>query len=201
VCLLVRARGVSSTDRRQASALRHLPPAVVLGLSGELRLWGKGVSVVSVGDTGAGSEVLEVDLLVALVAPVGADAVVSVFPADDFVAPVSNLVAEGLHGENGEGLFHLRGEFLNTEQKEGDHGGGGDHANMVPGGIKRLVEGKGHEKQPEGKKSSRVAVVNKGDRGSEETFARSEVVLKDGESLVHLILSHEVHRKVLNGHA
>ena len=97
----------------------RLPPSVALWLLGStsnhLGLWSKGVAAVSVDDAGARSQVLEVDLVVALVGLVGGNAVVSILPAHNFVTPVSDLVAKSLHGQDGKGFLHLRGQFLDTE--------------------------------------------------------------------------------------
>lgn len=158
------------------------------------------ISVVGVHDVGTRSQILKVDLRVALVRLVGSDSIVTIFPAHNLVTPVSNLVAKGLHGQNCEGFLHLCGEFLNTEQKQRDHSSGRDHTNVIPGGFERLVQSQWHEEQPEGQETSCVAVVNKRDRGSQETFTGSQVILKDGQCLVHFILSHKMHGKVFNGH-
>ena len=45
-----------------------------------------------------------------------------------------------------------------------------------------------------------MTVVNQGDRRGQKTLAGSEIVLKDGQGLVHLVLSHKVHGKVLDRH-
>ena len=132
---------------RRLGLLRLFPSAALnlLGSpSNHLGLWSKGVATVSVDDTGTRSQVLEVDLVVALVGLVGDNAVVSILPAHNLVTPVSNLVAKSLHGKDGKGLLHLRGQFLDTKQEEGDHGGGRDHTDMIPGRIEGLVQGQWH---------------------------------------------------------
>ena len=45
-----------------------------------------------------------------------------------------------------------------------------------------------------------MTVVNQRDRRGQKTLAGSEVVLEDGQGLVHLVLSHKVHGKVLDRH-
>mmetsp|Transcript_20804 Transcript_20804/g.49207 ORF Transcript_20804/g.49207 Transcript_20804/m.49207 type:complete len:512 (+) Transcript_20804:236-1771(+) len=195
--------GYPSAGRSKRLSLSHPLWHRLSPRGGRLRLLvsrNEGVVAVSVDDAGALSEVLEVDLLVALVGFVGDDPVVSVLPADDLVAPISDLVAEGLHGQDREGFLHLRGQLLDPEQKQGDHGGGGDHPDVVPGRLEGLVQGQRHEEQPEGQKPGRVAVVDQRDGGGQQTLAGSQVVLEDGQGLVHLVLSHEVHGEVLDGH-
>ncbi len=174
----------------------RLSPSV----AGHLWLGNERVAAIAVNNTGARSQVLKVDLLVALVGLVGGNSIVTVLPTDNLVTPVSNLVAECLHGKNGKGFLHLCGQFFDTEKEKRNHGSGRNHTNVVPGGIKGLVQSQWHKEQPERQETSRVSVVNQWDGGCQKTFAGTQVILKDSEGLVHLVLSHKVHWKVLDGH-
>mmetsp|Transcript_12044 Transcript_12044/g.30521 ORF Transcript_12044/g.30521 Transcript_12044/m.30521 type:complete len:246 (-) Transcript_12044:917-1654(-) len=174
----------------------RLSPSV----AGHPRLRNKCITVVCVNNSGARSQIFKVDLLVALVGFVGGDSVVAILPAHNLVTPVSNLVAECLHGKNGERFLHLCGQFLDTEKEKRDQRSGRNHTDVVPGRVEGLVQSQWHKEQPERQETSRVSVVNQWDGRGQKTFAGTQVILKDGESLVHLIFSHKVHRKVLDGH-
>mmetsp|Transcript_16597 Transcript_16597/g.34180 ORF Transcript_16597/g.34180 Transcript_16597/m.34180 type:complete len:271 (-) Transcript_16597:837-1649(-) len=127
------------------------------------------------------------------------DTVVSILPSDNLVTPVSDFVAKCLHGEDREGFFHLRGKFLDTKHKETQNGSGWDHHDMVPRLFKRLVKSKREEGEPNKKESGNVTVVENWNGTGKKTFAGSKIILKDGEGLVHLILSDEVHGELFNG--
>mmetsp|Transcript_22030 Transcript_22030/g.47897 ORF Transcript_22030/g.47897 Transcript_22030/m.47897 type:complete len:299 (+) Transcript_22030:400-1296(+) len=142
--------------------------------------------------------VIGVHLCSSLIGSVGADSVGSVFPADDFVAPVSNLVAKGLHGQDREGFFHLRGQLLDSKEQETEHRHGGQHSNVVPHVSKGFPQRKGQQEQPHRQESGRVSVVNQGHRRGQQALAGSQIVLKDRQGPVHLVLSHKVHGQVLD---
>ena len=69
---------------------------------------------------------------------------------------------------------------------------------MVPRFLEWVVKCKGKEGEPDEKESSDVSVVEDWHRTGEETFAGSEVVFEDGQSLVHLVLSDEMHRELFD---
>jgi len=114
-------------------------------------------------------------------------------PANDLVAPGTDLIAEPLHGKDGEWLLELGGELLNPEETNGNEGSGGDHHDVIPRVRERLVEGEGEEQQPGGEESGRVAGVEEGHGRREETLTPTQSVLEDGKVLVDLVLPHEVH--------
>ena len=126
------------------------------------------------------------------------DAVVSILPADDLVAPVSDLVAECLHGKNRERLFHLRRKLLNTKHEQAQDCRRGDHHDVVPRFLEGIEEGEGKEGEPNEEESSDVTVVEDRNGTGEETLTGTEVVLEDRQGLVHLILSDEVHGELFH---
>ena len=103
--------------------------------------------------------ILKVNLGVPLVGWLCGDTVVSVFPRNDLITPVSNLVAEGLHWKDCEWFFHLSGKFLNTEKENRNDNCGRQHAGVVPGSLERLVERERHKKKPEGQETGYMAIV------------------------------------------
>jgi len=114
-------------------------------------------------------------------------------PTYDLVAVGTDLIAEPLHGKDGEWLLELGGELLNPEETNGNEGSGGDHHDVIPRVRERLVEGEGEEQQPGGEESGRVAGVEEGHGRREETLTPTQSVLEDGKVLVDLVLPHEVH--------
>lgn len=141
---------------------------------------------------------LSKDLRSSLVRLVRGDSVGSVFPAGNFVAPPTNLVAKGLHRQNCEGFFHLRGQFFNAKKQDAQHRHGRKQADVVPHISKRFPQSEGHQEQPEGQKPGCVAVVDKRDRRGQQSLARAKIVLEDSQCSVHLVLSEHVHGQVLD---
>ena len=114
-------------------------------------------------------------------------------PANDLVAPGTDLIAESLHGKDGEWLLELGGELLDPEEEDRRESDGGDLGDVIPRPLERIVEGEGEEQEPCGEESGRVAGVEEGHGRREETLTPTQSVLEDGKVLVDLVLPHEVH--------
>ncbi len=69
---------------------------------------------------------------------------------------------------------------------------------MIPRFLEGIIERKGKERKPNEKESGNVSVVENGHRTCEETFTGSKVVFKDGQGLVHLVLSDEMHGELFD---
>ena len=121
-------------------------------------------------------------------------------PTYDLVAVGTDLIAEPLHGKDGEWLLELGGELLNPEETNGNEGSGGDHHDVIPRVRERLVEGEGEEQQPGGEESGRVAGVEEGHGRREETLTPTQSVLEDGKVGVNRVLPHEVHWELFDRH-
>ena len=114
-------------------------------------------------------------------------------PANDLVAVGTDLIAEPLHGKDGERLLELGGELLDPEEEDRRESDGGDLGDVIPRPLERIVEGEGEEQEPCGEESGRVAGVEEGHGRREETLTPTQSVLEDGKVLVDLVLPHEVH--------
>ena len=122
-------------------------------------------------------------------------------PAYNLHAPVVNLIAEGLHGKDREGLFQLSTNFLNTEKHGGDDDRRGNETNVIPSVLEGIVHTKGKKKEPDGEETGQVTGVEQRDGTGQDTLRTSQIILKDGNGLVNFVLSHKVHGKVVNGKA
>jgi len=128
-------------------------------------------------------------------------AVVTRAPAHDLHAPVVDLIAEGLHGKHGEGFLELSADLLNTEQHDGNHGHGGDEGGVIPRRREGVVHAKGQQEHPDCQESSQMPRVEQRNGTGQQPLGTSQVVLKDGNGRVDLILSHEVHGQIVDGKA
>ncbi len=121
-------------------------------------------------------------------------------PAHDLVAPGSDLIAEALHGEDGERLLKLGGELLDPKEAYRDKGCGGYHHNMIPRVRERLVQSEGQEKEPGGEEPGGVAGIEEGHGRRQEALATPQGVLEDGKVGIYGILPNEVHGELFDGH-
>ena len=111
----------------------------------------------------------------------------------------THLIAEGLHGQDREGLLKLSANLLNTEKHGRDNEHGGDEGGVVPRRREGVVHTEGQEKQPDGEESSQVARIEERNGTGQQPLRTSQVVLEDGNGTVNLILSQKVHGQIVDG--
>lgn len=60
-------------------------------------------------------------------------AVISGRPRDNLCTPIVDLIAEGLHGKDREGLLQLRSNLLYAEEHRCNYECGRDQGDVIPG--------------------------------------------------------------------
>ncbi len=80
---------------------------------------------------------------------------------------------------------------------------GGDQCDVIPRPLEWIVHGEGdegQEQEPGREEAGGMAGVEEGHRRRQETLAPPQGVLEEGQVIVYLVLTHEVHGKSVDGH-
>ena len=76
-------------------------------------------------------------------------------PRHNLHTPVVNLIAERLHGKDGEGFLELGADLLNPKEHRRYDGRGGDQGKVIPRRGEGIVKTEREEDEPDGRKRAR----------------------------------------------